>query len=101
MMMTRIANVSLHWPPAVSATQMQLIQTLSAPLMRGSHHNHYDDGCDDDDDVCDDFHDVLLLIMMRIMFGGVSLRAGASSARNRQTPVSASLDGMRLQLMQL
>ena len=33
--MIRIVNVSLHWPPAVSATQMPPTQTPSALLMRG------------------------------------------------------------------
>ena len=35
MIMIRIVNVSLHWPPAVSATQMPPTQTPFAPLMRG------------------------------------------------------------------
>ena len=35
MIMIRIVNVSLHWPPAVSATQMPPTQTPSALLMRG------------------------------------------------------------------
>ena len=36
LIMTRIVNVSPHWPLAVSATQMQLTQTHSAHLMRGA-----------------------------------------------------------------
>ena len=35
MTMIRIVNVSLHWPPAVSATQMPPTQTHFALLMRG------------------------------------------------------------------
>ena len=36
MIMIRIVNVSLHWPLAVSATQMPPTQTPFALLMRGN-----------------------------------------------------------------